>query len=115
MSSVDYWKSPLPLVNDTNIQNFIKQYVIIHGKVQSINNNTLSLLVNPSTNVEILINGFNQKFEEGTYLKIIGKVESDKSIEYVDNIVLQNDFDLELCNQVVPLWNHKEVAGFFYL
>ena len=48
MSSVDYWKSPLPLVNDTNIQNFIKQYVIIHGKVQSINNNTLSLLVNHS-------------------------------------------------------------------
>ena len=95
MSSVDYWKSPLPLINDTNIQHFINQYVIIHGKVQSINNNTLSLLVNPSTNIEILINGFNQKFDEGTFLKIIGKVESDKSIEYVDNIVLENDFDLD--------------------
>ena len=115
MSSSDLMKTGLPLVNQTNIESCKNQYAIVHGKVQSINNNTLSLLVNQSTNVEILINGFNQKFEEGTYLKIIGKVESDKSIEYVDNIVLQSDFDLELCNQVVPLWNHKEVAGFFYL
>jgi len=115
MSSNDnILKSPLPLVNDSNISSFINQFVITHGKVQNINNNTLTIIVNTQTNKEILVNNCHKNFEQGIYVKIIGKVAGDQSIEFLDDTILENDFDLDLINQIVPIWNHKVVAPFCY-
>jgi hypothetical protein len=41
-------KEALPLVNETNIKNYINRYVIIHGIVNSVKNNTLYLSMNTS-------------------------------------------------------------------
>ena len=39
--------TPTPMVNETNMRNYINKYVILHGRVSSIKNNTLFLSINP--------------------------------------------------------------------
>ena len=51
----DYLSSPLPMVNETNLKNFIQKYVIIHGKVNSVKNNNLYLSINPDQNTDISV------------------------------------------------------------
>ena len=46
-SSPELMQSSLALVNHTNIENYKNQNVVIHGKVQSVKNNTLNLLIDP--------------------------------------------------------------------
>jgi hypothetical protein len=102
------------MVNDTNIKNFINRYVIIHGRVGSIKSNTLFLSVNLDTNTEVIVKNFNQQAERGDCLKIIGKVASDLSIEFLDVYRIKDDFDLKLLNDAIPIIHHKEVFSMFY-
>ena len=112
-SNMDFMKTGLTLVNHTNIDNYKNQYVIVHGKVQSINNNTLNLLIDPKNNHDFLINGFNKDIQEGEFVAIIGKVASDKSLDFVDMIQLDKDFDLEFVNEIIPLSTHQNAKNFF--
>ena len=113
MSSSDLMKAGLPLVNQTNIENHKNQYAIVHGKVQSINNNTLNLLIDPKNNKDLLINGFNKNIQAGEFLAIIGKVASDKSMDFVDMIQLDKDFDLEFVNDIIPLSINPNTRNYF--
>lgn len=110
----DYTSGPLPLVNNLNIAQYVNQYVIIHGSVSSIKNNTLYLKIQQEPSVEVLVNNFTKSFSPNAYLKIIGKVAQDKSIEFLDCYLLQDDFDLDIVNEMIPMMNNKEVAGLFY-
>ena len=112
-SNMDFMKTGLTLVNHTNIDNYKNQYVIVHGKVQSINNNTLNLLIDPKNNHDFLINGFNKDIQAGEFVAIIGKVASDKSLDFVDMIQLDKDFDLEFVNEIIPLSTHQNAKNFF--
>ena len=112
-SNMDIMKAGLALVNHTNIEKYKDQYVVVHGKVQSVNNNTLNLLIDPKNNHDFLVNGFNKDVPAGDYIAIIGKVASDKSLDYVDMIQLDKDFDLEFVNDIIPLSNHPNAKGFF--
>ena len=105
--------SGITLVNRTNINNFRNKYVIVHGKVQSIKNNILNLLIDPSNNHDILINNFREKVSLGDFIAIIGKVASDKSLDFADLIELGQDFDLEYANEIIPLSYHVESRNFF--
>ena len=40
---MDYTKSSLPVLNETNIKNFINRYVIIHGIVNNVRHKTIYL------------------------------------------------------------------------
>ena len=113
MSSSDLMKTGLPLVNQTNIESCKNQYAIVHGKVQSINNNTLNLLIDPKNNHDFLVNGFNKDIQAGEYLAIIGKVASDKSLDFVDMIQLDKDFDLEFVNEIIPLSSNQSAKCYF--
>ena len=113
MSSLDLMKAGLTFVNHTNIDNYKNQNVIIHGKVQSVNNNTLNLLIDPKNNHDLLINGFNQNVQAGDYLAIIGKVASDKSIDFLDMIQLDKEFDLEFVNEIIPLSINPSTKNYF--
>ena len=109
----DYMKTGLTLVNQTNI-NFCKnKYVIVHGKIQSIKNNTLNLLIDPINNFELLINGFRKNIPLGEFVAIIGKVAADKTLDFVDLIKLDKDFDLEYANEIISLSFHYDVKHFF--
>jgi len=112
-SNLDYMKTGLALVNHSNIDNYKNQYVIIHGKVQSINNNTLNLIIDAKNSHDLLINGFNKDIQIGEYIALIGKVESDKSLDFVDMIQLGKDFDLEFVNEIIPLSSHQNAKNFF--
>ena len=101
--NLEHLKSSLTLINHTNIDNYINQYVIVHGKVLGVNNCTMTLLIDEKGNHELLVNGFNKDIQAGEYVSIIGKVEADKSIEYVDIFPLNIDFDLEYVNEIIPL------------
>ena len=113
MSNSDLMKTGLTLVNHTNIDNFKNQNVIVHGKVQSINNNTLNLLIDAKNNHHLLINGFNKNVEAGDYLAIIGKVASDKTLDFVDMIPLDKDFDLDFVNEIIPLSTNPSTKNYF--
>lgn len=114
MASIDYTKSALPLVNHSNIAGYIGQYVIVHGKYNGVKNGSLTLQVQTEPSADILVNNFTRSFPINTNLKVVGKVASDQSIEFLDVIQLQDDFDLSLVNEMIPILNHKEVAGMFF-
>ena len=52
-SSSELMQSSLALVNHTNIENYKNQNVVIHGKVQSVKNNTLNLLIDPKEKFKV--------------------------------------------------------------
>ena len=47
------------------------------------------------------------------FLAIIGKVASDNSLDYIDMIQLDKDFDLEFVNEIIPLSMHPNAKSFF--
>ncbi len=103
MSTVkDYMKSGLALVNHTNIGEYRDQFVIVHGKVKSIKNGILTLSTD-SNEHEFLITNFNKEIPAEEYLMVVGKVDSDHSLEFVDLINLTKDFDLEFVNELIQL------------
>ena len=108
-----YFKDPLPCINKNNIRSHIGKIVIVHGKCNSIKGNTLTLITNTNPNEEVLISNFNRNFPENTNVKIIGKVNGDASIEFMDVFQLQDDFDLNLVNECINLMNHDNMAGMF--
>jgi hypothetical protein len=110
----DYLSTPLPMVNESNMKNFIGRYVIIHGKVSSIKNNCLFLSINPDANTDIIVKNFNQNVKQGATIKVIGKVYHDCSLEYLDCYQLGDEFDLKLLNDMIPVMHHKEVSSMFY-
>ena len=110
---LEYMKTGITLVNYTNIGQYKNKYVIVHGKVQSIKNNILNLIVDPLDNHDFLINGFHKKISIGDFVAIIGKVASDKSLDFIDMFQLDKEFDLEYVNEIIPLSNHPIVGNFF--
>lgn len=109
----DYLSIPISMVNDSNLRNYIGKYVIVHGKVNSLKNNTLFLDLNPESKIEIIVKNFNQAVKLGSTLKVIGKVYQDLSLEFLDFIQLSDDFDLRLLNDMIPIIHHKEVESMF--
>lgn len=110
----EYCHTSLPCVNEINLKNFVNKYVILHGKVNSVKNNNLYLSINPEQNTDISVKNFTQNVKVGSTLKIIGRVFPDLSIEYLTHIQLNDDFDLKLLNEVIPIINHKEVSMMFH-
>ena len=106
-------KSGVIVVNNINVKEHRNKIVIIHGKVQSIKNNILNLLVDPRNNYEILVNGFRKNCQQGEFVAIMGKVASDKSLDFIDIFPLDNEFDLEYANEIATLSNHPDVKHFF--
>ena len=110
----DYMKMGLSLVNQTNIDNYRNKYVIVHGKVQSIKNNTLNLLIDSVNNYVLLVNGFREKKSmPDDFVAIIGRVASDKSLDFVDMFQLDKDFDLDFANEIVAISTHPNTKQFF--
>ena len=112
----DYSVNPLPMINETNIRNFIGRYAILHGKVSSIRNNTLFLCLNPDSSVstDISVKNFNQVVKIGNNIKVIGKIYGDMSVEFLDFYNLSDEFDLKLVNDSIPILHNKEVSTFFF-
>ena len=116
MSSIikDYMKTGLTLVNHSNIGNYRNKYAIVHGKVQSFKNRTINLLMDPQNNHEILINGFkDNQISVGDFVAIIGRVASDKSLDFFDMFPLDKDFDLDFLNEIIPISNNSNAKIFF--
>ena len=103
----------LPVINKSNIDKYRNYIAVAHGKVESIKNNTLHLLVNSETNEDLLINGFKKKVNTGMYIAVIGKVSPDKTLDFIDMIELDEDFDLEFMNEIVPLCSNSNCENFF--
>ena len=112
-SSLDVMKAGLTLVNHTNIDKYKNQFAIAHGKVQSLKDNTLNLLIDQKNNHDLLITGFNKDIQAGEYIAIIGKVASDKSMEFLDMIQLDKDFDLDFVNEIIPLSSNQNTKNYF--
>lgn len=110
----DYTTNPLPMVNESNMKNFVGRYAILHGKVSSVKGNTLFLRIDADTNIDVMVKNFNKNVTQDSVLKIIGKIYPDQSIEYVDHILLSDEFDLKLLNEAIPILHHREVKNLFY-
>ncbi len=109
----EYLQTPLPMVNDSNLKSFVGKYVIVHGRVNSVKNNSLFLQINPDNNTDLIVKNFNQAVKQGGVIKIIGKVFPDLSLEFLQCYQMQDDFDLKLLNEMIPIINHPEVSIMF--
>lgn len=110
----DYMSVGIPMINETNISHFANRLAIVHGKVVTIKNNILYLSYNPEKNLDIVVKNFNQNYPAGTILKIVGKMYSDQSMEFMDCYKLEQNFDLKLLNETIPLFSTPEVSPMFY-
>jgi hypothetical protein len=45
---MDVYAEPMPLVNETNIRNYVNRYVIVHGRVSSLKDRVLYINMNPN-------------------------------------------------------------------
>ena len=112
MSTIkDYMNSGLALVNHTNIGAHRDQFVIVHGKVKSIKNGILTLSTD-SNEHEILITNFTKEVPADEFLMVVGKVDSDHSLEFEDLINLSKDFDLEFVNELIQL-SKPQINSYF--
>ena len=112
MSTVkDYMKSGLALVNHTNIGDYRDQFVIVHGKAKSIKNGILTLSTD-SNDHDFLITNFTKEVPADEFLMVVGKVDSDHSLEFVDLINLSKDFDLEFVNELIQL-SKPQINSYF--
>ena len=112
MSTIeDYMRSGLALVNHTNINDYKGQYVIVHGKAQSVKNGILTLSTD-TNNHEFLVTNFTKEVPADEYLMVVGKVDSDHSLEFVDMTKLSQDFDLEFVNDLIQL-SHPSIMHYF--
>ena len=113
MKQDDYKNSPLPFVNARNIAKYIGQYAIVHGKCNWVKENVISLQVNEEAHNEILVNNCKKNPPQNTYVKIIGKIAGDNSIEFLDMLELQNDFDLSIVNDFIECVENNIVSSYF--
>lgn len=109
----DYMKSPLPFVNEKNIGRYIGQYSIIHGKCNWMKENVLSLQVNEEMKSEILVTNCKKNIPQNTYVKVIGKIAGDNSIEFLDLLEMQSDFDLGIVNDFIECVENNIVSCYF--
>ena len=107
--------APSPLVNHLNIEQYIGQHVSVHGKCAGIKNGILTLTVQTEPiSVEIIVTNCYVDIPLNSNVKILGNVASDKSITFDSYIKLQDDFDLNMVNEIIPILNHKDVAPMFF-
>lgn len=110
----DYLSLSLPMVNETNMKNFVGKYVIVHGKVNSVKNNSLFLSINPELNTDIIVKNFSQNPMIGSNIKIVGKVYHDLSLDFLASNPLKEDFDLKMLNELIPIQHHPEISSMFF-
>ena len=103
--------APTPFVNHLNIEQYVGQHVSVHGKCAGIKNGILTLIVQTEPkNEEIMVTNCYVDIPVNSNVKILGNVASDKSVTFESYIKLQDDFDLNVVNEIIPILNHKEVA-----
>lgn len=100
-------------VNADYIENYIGKQVTIHGKIDSINNNTAFITVQEEENKKITVNNFNENMQPGIYVKVVGTVNGDRSINSIFCKQMDESFDLSMMNEVVRLSQSKEFADYF--
>lgn len=108
-------KSGTPIVNHTNIKSFINQEVMIFGKKDSYSQRTLFLSTTEEKNDDSIILIRNVKEEdlknpETNYYCILGAVDSDGSINYIDQFSegMENFDFLENVNKLINLYKIKK-------
>ena len=107
--------APSPFVNHLNIEQYIGQHVSVHGKCGGIKNGILTLIVQTEPiNVDVIVTNCNVDIPLNSYVKIFGNIASDKSVTFESYIKLQDDFDLNMVNEIIPILNHKDVAPMFF-
>ena len=119
MSTIkDYMNAGLALVNHTNIGEHRNQFVIVHGKVKSIKNGILTLSTDSNEHEfliilkDILNTNFTKEVPAEEFLMVVGKVDSDHSLEFEDLINLSKDFDLEFVNELIQL-SKPQINSYF--
>jgi hypothetical protein len=119
---MDVYADPIPVVNETNIRNYVNKYVIVHGKVLSLKDKTLYLNMNPNQRKiyfnlagknDISVKNFSKSIKNDSTVKVIGKLYQDLSLEYYDHFELSDGFDLGLVNSAIPIIYNKEVCSAF--
>jgi hypothetical protein len=54
------------------------------------------------------------QMKSGLILKVVGKVYPDLSVELLQFYQLQENFDLKLLNDMIPIIHHPQVSSMFF-
>ncbi len=57
---------------------------------------------------------FKQTRPQGSFVRIIGKVFNDGSLEYIDHYDLADNFDLEIEGKIVECLRNNTIKSDFY-
>lgn len=56
----------------------------------------------------------NPKLKQGILIKVLGKMQQDTSLDYIESIQLDDNFDLVTFNELIPLMHNRNCSSFFY-
>ena len=108
-------KSGVPIVNSTNIKSFVNKEVMIYGKKDSYSQRTLFLSTTEEKKDDTVVMIRNIKEEDinssnSDYFCIIGMVDSDGSVNYIDQFTegMENFEFLENVNKLINLYKVKK-------
>ena len=102
-SIADSMKKGYPFINKEFIQKYHGEEVLLVGKVVSCKNNIVTLMLNPKTNSDILINNFKEKLSQDDIVMILGRVSQDNSVEFIKLFKLDESVDLDFVNEYINL------------
>ena len=97
--------SSYPRVNSSSLSKYIGQQVILVGEVISNNNDTASLRT--SDNVDIHVNLPPGEQFDKRYVQVIGKVDSNRSVDIIHILCSSDTFDMDNYNKALELANGK--------
>ena len=115
-------KSGIPIVNSTNIKSFINKEVMLFGKKDSYSQRTLFLSTTEEKKDDTIVLVRNVREEDinnskSDYFCIIGTVDSDGSVSYIDQLAegMENFEFLENINKLINLYKiKKDVRQFVF-
>ena len=114
MSLEKYETQSLPQINETNVKEHCNKQVLVCGKVSSIRNNTLYLQTIKDSKNDIGVKNFKGTKTIGSFVRIVGKVYNDGSLEFVDHYDLGDNFDLEIEAKIVECLRNNVIKSDFY-
>lgn len=101
------------MVNFETIEQYYNKTVVIYGTVDSVSDECVYVKLTEGENKKISVNNFVKSVNVGDRIKVIGTAMNDKSLNYIDCILINDEIDLTLANQVAGLMAKKDLEDFF--
>ncbi|KAG2501556.1 hypothetical protein HYH03_000063 [Edaphochlamys debaryana] len=103
-------EDPSPRVNFETMQRYHGRKVILCGQITSIENGCVRLQT--ADKGEVTVTGGSAPYE-GRFVEVLGTVSSPNTIQELEHVNLNDNFSLEMFNELVKLSHKDAYIGMF--